>query len=112
MSHTEAQAAAQRIHDHLKDIPDQDWTTHVPISLDRRRCCAVGHLRYEKGADGLYEFSGGYRSLVRDGEILCYTFGGRIIVDTNDGYKEDYQQDTPKKRMLAMLKDVISGKKA
>ena len=84
--------------DRFKDIPEKKWCVGFYHTLDGRSC-ALGHL----GSD---TFGFSYKSKIL---IKLFDDHGFKVANVNDGLDNRFQQDTPKKRVLAAL-DYISKK--
>ena len=82
-------------------IPDEDWTTRKFVN-DLGQCCALGHCGSRTMPKGLYSVHSRESTSLRD--ILL-----NEVVEINDGRHGQYQQETPKARILAALRD-IEGK--
>lgn len=81
----------------FEGIPDEKWCTQVYID-DNGRCCAMGHL----GPNTLRA------QVVRDlFENILVTNAATV----NDGDHPDFQQPTPKQRILAALDEIIAKEK-
>lgn len=100
---------AQYFIDKFEAIPEEKWAINVLQTIDGRRC-AIGHCLGSRLPEGvvLTVLSSGslndevrvLQNLFRD--HLC--FG--IVVKVNDGTDPRYQQETPKQRILAALRDI------
>lgn len=77
-------------------IPESMWGTGRYVSAEGTRMCALGHCGARSSPAGVF-FSEEARALYRleDGIGLI-----------NDGTCPDYEQLTPKKRILAALRDI------
>lgn len=81
-------------------IPEDRWCKGQ-IEDDSGRCCAIGHCHPVLGG------------LCSEGEALARLFPGErhncgklIVARINDGEDPQYQQPTPKQRVLAALRDL------
>lgn len=76
------------------NIPEDRWITGEYYD-GQDRCCALGHLMLDADV-----------RMKQDNLIwLTKTFGPNIIT-VNDGLDINYQQPTPKQRILALLHDI------
>ena len=73
-------------------IPDRNWTTDNYQNGDAY--CSMGHCG--ESNNGRSEESRLFANLF---------FGGPNVININDGDSKEYQQATPKARILAALKD-------
>lgn len=98
--------------DKFEAIPEDRWTTFTQIDSQERRC-ALGHLlpssyNYETWSKGW----GCCGSETEEGKALCLLFspirfsGACTVANINNGEDDKYQQDTPKQRVLAALRDI------
>ncbi len=89
---------------YLENTGEHEWNQDRVRNSDNTKNCVMGHLvNWYYGKD--YE---GDVSAVWDifEEMWSTTF---YIYDVNDGRSENYQQPTPKQRILAYLKDLWMG---
>lgn len=91
--------------DFLEKTSEDSWCTDVVRTKGGGKNCVMGHI-YAFGAGG-YEKDGGSDAMDAFEENFATTF---MIYDVNDGINPKYQQDSPRKRVLAYLKDMIDGK--
>ncbi len=83
-------------------LPSQWWTENVFIN-DKNQKCAQGFC-------GILDYED--RGKIPEAEALINLFGGQnddnnyIVAIINNGRHIDYQQETPKKRILAALYDI------
>lgn len=89
------------------DIPEEQWCTGVysdvgPKGEDRQ--CAVGHCRSETSLLFSVEVEA-LRGLLKKVGLGDKANNSRVS-DINDGRNPDFQQPTPKQRILAALKYV------
>lgn len=85
-------------------IPEERWITHCLVNHENTKRCALGHC--------CPDYSGRYfnngRGQTEESEALIKLFGRNhlSIGGVNDGNSYNYQQDTPKQRILSALKDI------
>lgn len=95
----------------FESIPENNWIIGA-LSDNRGRCCAQGHCminigQHEGSAWVDERFIPGTES-----HALVEVFGGKAkmggftIAIVNNGNHPDYQQSTPKQRVLAALDDI------
>lgn len=97
-------------------IPEELWM--VKYFSDGTRCCAQGHCMTKELTQRIRD---GYKSTVSDeapkqpewqGLLLIFSNGGllgdarQVIAKINNGNDPNYQQPTPKQRILAALADI------
>ena len=95
--------------DYMESTNEESWCEDVVKKGDKN--CFYGHL---------FDYAGGEKRTV-DGEtnygtIIWDWFESQyattfMVYPVNDGDNEDYQQSTPKKRVIAYLKDLRDGEK-
>lgn len=79
--------------DKFEKIPEELWC--IGVFYDGKKRCAAGHCGFVTTQETL-EFS-----------YLRWLFGSSsTIFEINDGQNINYQQPTPKQRILAALRDV------
>jgi hypothetical protein len=91
-------ATLEQFRDYFAGIPEERWTTgQYCETRDGVECrCAMYHLIHDFGRD-----KAGQMSLWLAGEH------GILIIDTNDGDHERFQQPTPRARILAAIDEAI-----
>jgi len=90
----------QEFIDFFESIPEDRWCINKFVD-DDGRCCAAGHLGLRTSV-GDTTARGVLRKLLLSINRRC------SIAYINDGQNPDYQQDSPKKRILAFLNDCKS----
>lgn len=81
-------------------IPEDKWHTGNYCSdIDNSQKCALGHCMTEE----IY-----WTKETSDLTELVKTFTKLEVPDVNDKVSDEYPQDTPKKRILAVLYDIKS----
>ena len=96
-------------------IPDKLW--HTGNFEFMGKSCAAGHCGVRDGAKLNDEVSAliGMFSELKLTPRNGYSFYGKPLFDTvaviNDGHTAEYQQETPKQRILAALQDVKAMEK-
>ncbi len=87
---------------YLKGTPEESWCTEVVRTKEGQQNCLLGHL-FEMGKDKK-----------ESNQIIDYfeaawanTF---MFYPVNDGKHPNYQQETPKQRIIAYIQDLVSGK--
>lgn len=96
-------------------IPEDEWTVCIQQNELGQRC-AFGHCmpKSEKVKGYMYH---GYGDTTKEGKVLgsmFFFYLKRHPPEVNNGYVNDYQQPTPKQRILAALYDIYEktyGKK-
>ncbi len=86
--------------DKFKKIPDSKWNIGAFVSPDGKKKCALGWcgMRADNySSDRLFKITKESKAFE---ELLNF------VADINDGRDVRYTQDTPKKRILAALKDI------
>lgn len=84
-------------------IPEDEWCTQLYVN-ENNQCCALGHcgVTFEKGSvEGITLNTLSIKALNSPN-----TGNYMSIINVNDGEHPKYQQDTPKQRVLAFLKDL------
>lgn len=97
---------AQYFIDKFEAIPEELWFGGGKYSdPDKPECkCAFGHLGFEDNTvNSNTNESAALRDLFFAGVHITH------ITHINDGKNPEYQQDTPKQRILAALRDVQKG---
>ena len=87
----------KEIIEYLESIPEDRWCVGE-YSSGSGKCCAAGHLFRKSGS--LYEAADA---------LMLTEFRDRRITSINDGLDADYQQPTPKARVMAFFRDVESS---
>lgn len=99
-------------------IPDEKWTCGVIYNRERDAHCVNGHCglkSYDKPTDESVALRKIFSQLkatpVEDGFLtfLQIAYGENfslLALNINDGYAQEYQQPTPKQRILAALYDI------
>ena len=107
---------AQDFYDFFAAIPAEKWCIDYTQNEAGQRC-AWGHLgNYAGGHYGDVPVGGNEEALGRLASVLApfnqgpYYSTGSVVFDINNGRDERYQQDNPRDRILAALKDAIEGK--
>jgi hypothetical protein len=77
-------------------IPEELWTTGE--FKEGEKCCAFGHCGVNLDCCHNEESEGLIRLMLQLGEF--------VVTAINDGEHPDYQQPTPKQRILAALHDL------
>ena len=86
----------------FSQIPDDQWTTGN-YAMDGK-CCALGHCGMRSG------FGAGYEASELD-SLFGRVFGKTLaVVNVNDGYCLEFNQPTPKARILAALQWIKEGR--
>lgn len=99
----------------FKSIPDNRWNVGHQIKDDGTHC-ALGHCGESYGPEqmALSDILGNIRvkiakkvtnNVYNVGEVIDFSYLGKIAA-INNGETEEYQQSTPKERILAALYDV------
>jgi hypothetical protein len=87
---------------HMEATAEDSWQMDVVRSADGSRNCFFGHL-FSMGAND----QEGTRIWDWFESAYSTTYG---VYPVNDGQHPDYQQATPKQRMLAYLRDLRDGR--
>lgn len=86
---------------YYESIPDENWMTGFYYSTERQTCCALGHLNFH--------INGGEHIWNNFAKIIPnYFINNKVnLASVNDKICKDYQQTTPKQRVIAFLNDKI-----
>lgn len=84
-------------------IPDEKWTTGILYNKSTGTCCALGHCGMGENFDNTDK-----QAWTEEGWVLHSIFEKlqRAVHNINDGKDKNYQQSTPKARILAALADL------
>jgi hypothetical protein len=105
---------AKMFHKKFEAIPDEKWCTGVQVAADGRRC-ALGHVSELPANHGVLTSTPATQQLQ---SLFPWRERGRdnwglegdvrfCVASINNGGCPDYQQETPKARVLAALEDII-----
>ena len=83
---------------------DDEWLIDRVRSKDQSRNCCLGHV-FAMGGNDL-KLANDWWNWFEEAIATEY-----MIFPINDGTHADYQQPTPKARILAYLQDVLDGKR-
>lgn len=90
---------------YLESTKDEEWCVDIVRSKGNKQNCVMGHLtnwvygkEYEGNIVGAWDLFE---------EIWATTY---MTYPVNDGESPKYKQDTPKKRMIVYLQDLLDGK--
>ena len=86
----------ERVVRFLERTESEKWCTGV-VKTKENQSCVMGHV-FDMGGDYFWSMFE---------EIYATTF---MIYPVNDGDHPDYQQATPKERVISYLKDMLEGK--
>jgi len=88
---------------YLERTTEQSWCTGVVRTKDQKANCLFGHL---------FEYGGGNnRTANAVWDLFENTIATTFMVyRVNDGDHPEYQQETPKQRCVAYLRDINCGK--
>lgn len=106
---------AQEAYDLLKPIKSSDFIIGS-FSDNVSKCCAVGHL-FRLQSDNPKNYHLGLADFfnplpirkVSEEYLLSIGNNGYDIADINNEPLFEYQQETPKARVMALLKDIIKA---
>lgn len=95
---------AQYFINKFEAIPEEKWTVDTHIDNQGRRC-AWGHLLPVDMTEATWGGRiGGWST--PEGKVLANIIGGDKLAGINNGTDKRYQQETPKQRVLAALRDI------
>lgn len=88
---------------YMESTTDDQWLTERVSSEGNKQNCCLGHVFFMGGDDQkkCNEWWNWFENCVAT---------EYMIFPVNDGRNKDYQQSTPKTRVLAYLQDVLDGK--
>lgn len=84
---------AQEFIDFFEAIPEENWTVGIG-DVKAGKTCSYGHLKNLAGRPEWHLLADNFDSLLT-----------RSAPEINDGKDKQYQQSTPKQRILAALRD-------
>lgn len=100
---------AQEFRDFFAAIPDEKWCIHKFVN-EHGQCCAQGHLGMTSWGfvtPDARRLQNMFKEAFRERNFSsCCDWG---VGSVNNGYTEDFQQPTPKARILAALDYIISS---
>lgn len=103
--------AAQNLINLFKPIPEEDWGTGSFRQDNGRTCCAIGHTYYKKDEGGTFTLIRPEATGVNLGwDPDVQKVGFSKIFNVNDKTSIRYNQATPKKRVIAFLRDIVDGR--
>ena len=89
---------------YLEQTADEDWCTDVVRTKDNKANCLFGHLSNFCGHSK-------HQNIMPDFDWfesrISTTY---VIYAINDGRSNQYQQPSPKRRCIAYLRDLLTGK--
>ena len=88
---------------YMESTTDEQWITEIVRSPCQTKHCAMSHI-FNMGGDD-EKLCNRWWNWFEDNIATTY-----MIYPVNDGEHPDYQQPTPKARVLAYLRDVLDGK--
>lgn len=113
----------------FKSIPEEAWTVGNLFDYESNKRCAIGLLKcdntgsyrqtfagillgelvsnFRLGTDKISKDYSEYFTAENMENLTSYQIGFNFIAAINDGHHNDYQQYTPKKRIVAFLQDII-----
>lgn len=90
----------------FEKIPEDGWYVGEFSNIDKTKFCALGHCGYKECAAKNDE-GRGLEELFNQIHITSTDSGFHFSIPiVNDGFAEEYQQPTPKQRILAALYDI------
>lgn len=92
---------AQDFIDFFEKIPDERWRIGQYFDEGTNTCCAQGLLGTRVEFDGV-------RRTLASSKLIATLHPWANVVEVNDGIDLNYQQVTPKERIIAALKDAKS----
>lgn len=91
----------------IKDIPEKQWSANVGYTNGKDCCCFFGHLG-RLNSDNVNDYSIDNCATLNGWVFDLFNRKGKFFINVNDGDNElDYQQCTPKARVMAALEDQI-----
>lgn len=95
----------------LDPIPEGQWVVRM-YTDGKSRCCAFGHfnrLQNNPSDFGLINCAYSERERLLENISLRFLKGSGTIASVNNREFEIYKQPTPKKRVMALLDDMIKA---
>ena len=90
------------VRSHLEKTKDEDWCLDVVRSKDQNKNCFFGHVfnigKNDKEGSDWWHWTEA---------VIGTTY---MVYPINDGTDKRYPQSTPRKRMIAHIDDILSGK--
>lgn len=93
---------AKMFHNKFEAIDEALWCTGVTTDVTGRHC-ALGHLGETTSTKARAKTNEG--KMIH--ELFCDYFPDSHVTDINDGWNGQFDQSTPKARILAALEDII-----
>lgn len=110
LKEVETKISLDSIIEYIENTEEESWNLHFVRSEDGKKNCFFGHLFNYAGGDerikGIELNCGSYVWMLFE-ELFATTY---MIFEVNDGDDPEYQQETPKQRVLQYLKDLRDGK--